>query len=394
VRIILFVIFILGFICNCAANVIYVDVDGPNVPGTGSLDDPFRKIQNAISVTVDGDIVEVGEGIYTGEGNYNIDPCGVAITIRSTKPEDSNIVAKTVIDTGGFGRGFYIHSGEDANCVISGFTIQNGYTAGSGGGIYCNNASPSISHCVIRNNMAVWGGGGIYYSGGDMVLRNCVIAGNTTDTSGGGVNISASSLEIINCTFSGNFANWYGDGVYSYNSEAVITNSIIWENGDEQIYSEVNSPVVNYCDIQGGWGDGVGNIDQQPWFADFNEVGDANMWDFHLQSIYGRWNVNSQSWVTDANTSVCIDAGDPSCEWSSEFWPNGKRVNMGAYGASGEASMNGNEADFDIDGDVDFLDFADMASCWLMQSGCIEGLDGDSLENLGVFNENWLWIKP
>jgi hypothetical protein len=50
--------------------------------------------------------------------------------------------------------------------------------------------------------------------------------------------------------------------------------------------------------------------------------------------------------------------GDPSSDWSDESWPNGKRINMGAYDGTIQASKNGNLADFDIDGSVNFVGFA------------------------------------
>ena len=39
-------------------------------------------------------------------------------------------------------------------------------------------------------------------------------------------------------------------------------------------------------------------------------------------------------------TSPCIDAGDPTADWTGELWPHGGRINMGAYGGTPEASMS------------------------------------------------------
>ena len=59
---------------------------------------------------------------------------------------------------------------------------------------------------------------------------------------------------------------------------------------------------------------------------------DAANGDFHLNSVAGHWNESTTSWDTDATTSPCIDAGDPSADYSNEPYYNGDRINQGAYG--------------------------------------------------------------
>ena len=127
------------------AKIIYVDDNGPA---------DFSNIQAAIDDANDGDIIIVNPGTYTGDGNRDIDFKGKAITLRSTDPNDPNIVDLTIIDCNHLGRGFFFHSGEDGNSILSGFTIMNGQAA-IGGGIYCENQSgPTIANCVIKWNRA------------------------------------------------------------------------------------------------------------------------------------------------------------------------------------------------------------------------------------------------
>ncbi|MHC4559830.1 MAG: type 1 glutamine amidotransferase family protein, partial [Planctomycetota bacterium] len=103
---------------------------------------------------------------------------------------------------------------------------------------------------------------------------------------------------------------------------------------------------IKYSDIEGGQ-DGIsvsgrystltwdqGNINTNPLFVD------SRSGDFHLKSEAGRWDPNSTSWVKDDVTSPCIDAGDPNSEWTSEIWPHGEHINMGAYGGTKEAGMS------------------------------------------------------
>ncbi|MHC4738186.1 MAG: hypothetical protein ACYS9Y_04690 [Planctomycetota bacterium] len=169
------------FLCLCsisnALNFIYIDVNGPNDPGTGSFEDPYRRIQAAINDANDGDIIEIRPGVYTEAGNYDLDPNGATITIRSTDPNNSNVTANTIIDANKAGRGFYIHRGEDANFVVAGLTLRNCATNVSGGGIYCYDSSPTIKMCVIINNEAEGSGGGIYCSKSNAAIINLYNSG-------------------------------------------------------------------------------------------------------------------------------------------------------------------------------------------------------------------------
>jgi len=62
--------------------------------------------------------------------------------------------------------------------------------------------------------------------------------------------------------------------------------------------------------------------------------------DYHLKSRKGRWDPISEDWVIDDVISPCIDAGDPNSPIGHELFPNGGRINMGAFGGTAEASMS------------------------------------------------------
>ena len=121
--------------------------------------------------------------------------------------------------------------------------------------------------------------------------------------------------------------------------------------------------------------------------------------DYHLESEYGRWDPDSQTWVTDSLTSPAIDAGDPNSDWTAELWPHGKRINMGAYGGTPQASMSastvGNIANLDNDpaDEVDLHDLALFADKWLYKTPPLaEDLDRNGIVNFGdfaVFADHW-----
>lgn len=144
----------------------------------------------------------------------------------------------------------------------------------------------------------------------------------------------------------------------------MLVNCILWGSTREAIRGSTSEVIegpasVSYSDVEGGWL-GEGNINAAPYFVD------PNNGDYHLKSQDGRWDQASESWVIDETSSPCIDAGDPNDPVGLERFPNGGRINMGAYGGTPEASLsprqlpllpgqasNPNPADGAVDVDVD-----------------------------------------
>jgi hypothetical protein len=75
------------------------------------------------------------------------------------------------------------------------------------------------------------------------------------------------------------------------------------------------------------------SLSQDPRFVD-PEHGD-----FHLKSVNGHWGGSGKGWVTDSESSPMIDAGGPtSTGWLDEPDPNGRKLNVGLYGGTVQAS--------------------------------------------------------
>ncbi|NQT20955.1 MAG: discoidin domain-containing protein, partial [Planctomycetes bacterium] len=230
--------------------------------------------------------------------------------------------------------------------TITNNTITGNTATDFGGGIECyNNSSPTITNNTISGNMAQFGGGIDCYVNSSPTITNNTITGNTATAVGGGIDCYDSSPTITNNTITGNTATPLGGGMHCEMSSPTALNNILWGNsaraGAEIALRTSSTLTVGYCDVQGGsaaadvdgtstltWG--TGNIDTDPLFAN------ADGGDYHLKSQAGRW--NGASWVTDATTSPCIDAGDPASAYVNEPAPNGNRINMGAYGNTTQAS--------------------------------------------------------
>ncbi len=295
-----------------------------------------------------------------------------------------NAANGTVSFVNGYGGGLVCY--DNSSMTINNCTFGEN-SAGVGGGVLFNyGSSVTMTDCVMTGNTAHGWGGAIQCLHASAVLTNCVIARNSAGINHGGLLVEASfagmrkdsSLVITNCTIWGNSAGEKESGVSCLTgASATIKNSIIRENttaGGSEIRLEWDSSILSiaYSNIAGGqsrasvkdstlnWGEG--NIDADPLFAD------PNNGDFHLKSEAGRLDPNSESWVLDDVTSLCIDAGDPNSDWSAELWPHGERINMGAYGGILQASRSlsdaGNVADLNRDGIVDSADMRIMVDHW------------------------------
>jgi outer membrane protein assembly factor BamB len=268
----------------------------------------YLTIQLAIDAAAPGDTVVIAPGIYTGDGNRNINFRGKAITVRSTDPNDQWVINNTVIDCGGASTGFGFSSSEGANSVLDGLTIINaGFCA-----IYCDVSSPIIRKCgIVRNDTGVWlqsgddcptiancsikensstgiycygraliigcdisrnsagteGGGGIYCYGdlwsGPTMITDCNINENVASEYGygGGIIIWDGDVVIDNCRIVNNQAEWWGGGICAFHhvnvKRSVISGNTAHTGGAVYLYYsglEISDSIVsvNYSQGDGG----------------------------------------------------------------------------------------------------------------------------------------------
>ena len=249
----------MAFLLTAAA---LVHADTITVCWDGSAD--YTTIQAGINAAADGDEVVVCQGTYTGQQNKNLDFAGRAITVRS-----ENGPELTIIDCQNDGRGFYFHSGEDANSVLDGFTVTNGYTPGPwsenrGGGICSVASGPTIKNCTITNSASDRGGGIFCGDESNAIVSQCTIIENSASNGGGvffgnsGTVVNINST-ITNCIVTGNSASQYGGGIKCYNSlyygdGATITHCTISANSAASgggIVCHNNTTKITNCIISG-----------------------------------------------------------------------------------------------------------------------------------------------
>lgn len=354
----------------------------------------YPTIQTAINAAIDGDSVLVSPGTYYEQ----VDFLGKEIAVMAIEGPSATTIDATWPRAGrNLGSAVRFVNGEGRGAVIEGFTLTGG--AGSslpgvvgwcGGGICCDETSPTILGNVITGNAVypVSGssghGGGIYSNEGaplivgNLIMENSVAEGTALGV-GGGIYHVLGEVEIRNNVICCNDASQgHGGGVYCYGPDTglpcylenntiannaaagggglncamtiILRNTILWDNqadgGPEiRIHSWTTPETlvsIHYCDIEGGqdsififgpgdpvdWGEG--NIDLLPYF----ETGPLS--DYHLTE----------------GVSPCIDAGDPSPAYSDPedtdnpgyaLWPalGTVRNDMGAYGGGGAGYWTG-----------------------------------------------------
>jgi hypothetical protein len=227
----------------------------------------------------------------------------------------------------GFGGGLYWFDNDTNNTTTIIDCVFTENSADHGGGLYWSKGVPTISGCIFNRNHANgrwallnynWiydeffgGGGAIFGFASDGIIKDCTITDNTTSGSGGGIYIGGeqtdpnrhpqinncliagnsavldgggiisywfASPQITNCTIAGNIAydpadasHGRGGGIScSYESNATMTNCILWDNetfrsnhGNQIAIGSNSDPVylqrpaeltVSFSDIQ-NWSD-------------------------------------------------------------------------------------------------------------------------------------------
>jgi len=179
----------------------------------------------------------------------------------------------------------------------------------------------------------------------------------TTNFSKTGVWVNAVGTVISNCTVVATRGTalgklGYGTLRLGHNilvAGGTVTNSVIaWTDGglvsdwnnllarDSAWIGQRNGKWERLSYWQAASGQDANSVSFEPRFA--NETAG----DFHLNSEVGRWSPLLGAWDVDpAGThSPVIDLGNPWIGTAEEPWPNGYRLNLGAYGGTDHASMS------------------------------------------------------
>ena len=378
---------------------IYISKSGSDETGDGSEGSPFETIQKGIDESDDGDIILVTVGTY--QENINFNGKNIVVGSLTLTTGDTSYISQTVIDGGNSGSVVTIANGEDSTTVLFGFTITNGsgtelYSNYSGGGgVYCVDSNPTLSHLVIIQNQCVAGdgaeGGGIYCVNSEMKINKSIISNNYASYGPGLISMNNSTVKISDCYLSDNPVEYYSTAIQSLMSNVLFDNTVFSKiDGDNNqgIIINLNSkltfinctyfhnsleefvPIFITDDI------GKFSIINSIFYSNigYPNIGSFNPDSFSIANSCFNWNfrelyeyhydegniianpsfVNSSSYnYSLSDTSTCIGAGIESLEIDGNWYyapihdidgnprpnPSGSKPDMGAiehpYGSPG-----------------------------------------------------------
>ena len=353
----------------------------------------YNTIQEAINASVSGDTVLVEDGFYQEQVNFL--GKNIVLTSLFIYDLDSTHIYNTEINRDYLNEGVKFINGEGPAAQFIGFTISNCLWEA----VYCLNSSPTIAHNIIKgnkaygvslnNSSAVISDNEIHcYPGFDLdgpydaiavnnsgpVIERNLIDGDDPNGNVYAINLGLSGyLPGLETDIHDNMiiGGIFGDFPVGTTPQLIPQNIFIsgndYTNAMNITQCSSNLKIYNNtldC-VDGIWIQGGNNPDIRN-----NVIVNANtgieLWvDSAMVAFNDVWNCNyNYSGIPDqtgkngnissdpafrnpANHdfhflcwSKCIDAGDPSSDYSEEPAPNGGRINMGSYGNTTEADLS------------------------------------------------------
>jgi len=209
----------------------------------------------ATALTAGAPLIKVTNGLYRTLTTIRLNR---TVTIQGTNAQNT-IVARN--SAGGSFTVFYLNN---ANAILDGLTISNGYNSILGaGGIWQYNGV--VRNCIIRNNEGNRFPGGIQLNNGyvlNSIIRNNIDSGNYLDHAGG---IDMTGGAISNCIFYGNRGGSHTEACGALRQNAgtvyncIFTNNIYGTgaNGGKAGAIILNGGVLQNCLIANNNGRGL-----------------------------------------------------------------------------------------------------------------------------------------
>lgn len=210
---------------------------------------------------------------------------------------------------------------------------------GWGGGVALIDCTARLRGNVATGNRATTFGGAVFVDDGSVAtLENELYHANLCGDGGAGLYVDGldasvkSTATLNNVTIVNHKCPGQGNGLLVEQSNVTVRNSIFWDNGADGVVAVNGSSLTVSYTNAGKLLPGVGNKSVNPKFVGSGAA------IYRLASKVGRW--DGATWVTDAESSPCLDQGDPALGAGDEPAPNGGKPNLGAFGRTPTASKS------------------------------------------------------
>lgn len=318
-----------------------------------------------------------GDGVRCGKSggsnieiyNFNVDRCGhdaiFLINASDIKIHD----CKTILRANSCCRLWRCQNAEIWN--LEGYTVSGVTAVSPGMEIHTNSGDTALLQNIRIHDCYIHGtyGPGLQIVNNtsnvskDIYVYNCIFKGcgqmpasvTTINAVGGIIAEGVNNLQIFNNTFDA--CRGYAVGIINYDLSSTTSGNVVYVKNNIFIntatslktYTANGTAVANFRTtthtVQSAYNCFFNNVLNYKNVSGSNDltvdplVFDSANADYHLKSTYGRW--NGSAWVTDTVQSPCIDAGDPTSDYSKEPTDgNGGRVNIGNYGNTAQASKS------------------------------------------------------
>ena len=215
-------------------------------------------IQEAIDAAVDGETVCVTPGLY--EETLEIAHKDIAVVgVGGSRV--------TTIDAGHRGSVVRILSASAPQAALRGFTLTGG-SAEHGGGLYLEDADPSLFDLRVTDCHATDSGGGLYGSAASPIVASTEIIGNDSDT-GGGLYLTRSEAWLTDVLVELNEAR-HGGGIALFESSPLLTDVALRHNASDDdggaLWASQSAPSLSRVEITGSSTGDVGTayFDESP----------------------------------------------------------------------------------------------------------------------------------
>ena len=345
-------------------------------------------IQAALDASAAGDEIVVAPGTYA---EALLIP-GHPLTLRARDGAATTILDATGLDADAT---VFFHTDAVRDTELRGFTLRGG------AGAVILIGRPTIADCVFEGHAALDDGGTALQSNwyAQPLITGCTFDGRTAPDgakafstfyaaqtvfqdcvfahypeSDGVLRIDDGVVATVNCTFAASDAPAVSIAIGSI----IVRNSVLWNDADQQIVSELGTIDMAYTNVRSGWfGPGILTVD--PAFED------AAAGDFALRAgspcIDAGRNDNvlqDIGWDLDLPASSTDVAGNPrridALDVLDSGFGLGTPIDLGAFEFVPPCFGAG---DVDQNGSIGFSDLMTLLAAWGPCSGCPSDLDRD-----------------